>query len=85
MEIIHDRRSGFDRRHRFLNGLDRRMSPPPPFASAEELDDALGIVRMRDTQPVDHGTDYRLLGAGRGRAAGRMSALRCGCLRAPLV
>lgn len=54
MEIIHDRRSGFDRRHRFLNGLDRRMSPPPPFASAEELDVALGIVRMRDTQPVDH-------------------------------
>lgn len=26
-----ERRSGKDRRHRFLNGLDRRKSPPPFF------------------------------------------------------
>jgi len=53
MEIIYDRRSGFDRRHRFLNGLDRRMSPPPPFASADELDNALGIAAVGEKKPTD--------------------------------
>ena len=29
MNTQDDRRCGMDRRHRFLNGLDRRQSPPP--------------------------------------------------------
>ncbi|MFT3847385.1 MAG: hypothetical protein QM739_01525 [Propionivibrio sp.] len=54
MEIIYDRRSGFDRRHRFLNGLDRRMSPPPPMTSAADLDTALGITEPAGrTAPTD--------------------------------
>ena len=53
MEIIHDRRSGFDRRHRFLNGLDRRMSPPPPLASVDELDNALGTSAAEEKPPID--------------------------------
>lgn len=53
METVYDRRSGFDRRHRFLNGLDRRMSPPPPFASADDLDNALGNTAANQQQPVD--------------------------------